>query len=60
MADPEIATKALESDAEEVVAIEPPEEPVTQSSPMMGEHCTTDRPTRTCSFILELDHVGQY
>ncbi|OIW31587.1 alpha/beta-hydrolase [Coniochaeta ligniaria NRRL 30616] len=44
MADPEIATKAPESDAQEVVPTDLSSQSATQSSPKLGEHCTTDRP----------------
>jgi len=51
MADEELATKAPESDAQEA----PPAvkdslfsgDSIAQTGPSMGEHCTTDRPTRT-------------
>lgn len=48
MADPEVATKAPESDAQENVGqanVIPGDTPA-QTGPTLGEHCTTDRPTR--------------
>jgi len=44
MSDPEIATKAPESDAMESSAISE-HDSRAQTGPSMGEHCTTDRPT---------------
>jgi dienelactone hydrolase len=43
MSEPEIATKAPESDAAEAFPI--PGDSQAQSGASMGEHCTTDRPT---------------
>ena len=45
MADP-IATKAPESDAQEAAA---PSGAAAQPTLAVGEHCVTDRPTRTSS-----------
>lgn len=51
--DPQVATKAPESDAQEeqeegpIIAGDTP----AQTGPTMGEHCTTDRPTRESSPI---------
>ncbi|KAI0811524.1 Alpha/Beta hydrolase protein [Xylaria sp. FL0064] len=42
MADPELATKAPESDAHEAAA---PGESPGEAGPTISEHCTTDRPT---------------
>ncbi len=53
MADPEIATKAPESDAQEAVPIDLPSQSATESSPKLGEHCTTDRPARTSAILNE-------
>ena len=49
MSDPELATKAPESDAMEDVGMTQPSaisatDSAAQSGPSMGEHCTTDRP----------------
>lgn len=51
--DPEMATKAPESDAQEDAPAEPIATTTTSSggeqtagSPKMGEHCITDRPVR--------------
>ncbi|KAH9900154.1 dienelactone hydrolase [Xylariomycetidae sp. FL2044] len=47
MAEPDVATKAPESDAQEDIAkatVIPGDTPA-QTGPTMGEHCTTDRPT---------------
>lgn len=44
MSDPEIATKAPESDAFEPSIISSTDTPA-QTGPTMGEHCVTDRPT---------------
>lgn len=46
MADPNVATRAPESDAQEELT------PQTSPSPMVGEHCVTDRPARTMSSVL--------
>ncbi|CAI4215174.1 unnamed protein product [Parascedosporium putredinis] len=43
MADPNLATRAPESDAQENIALETSP---THSTPIVGEHCVTDRPTR--------------
>ena len=43
MADNDVATKAPESDAQENVI---PGDTPAQTGPTLGEHCTTDRPTR--------------
>lgn len=43
MSEPELATKAPESDANETII---PGDTPAQTGPTMGEHCTTDRPTR--------------
>jgi hypothetical protein len=51
MTEPEVAAKAPESDAQEQEAPSSPALPVHSdptpepSKPLMGEHCTTDRPT---------------
>lgn len=46
MAEPEVATKAPESDAQESQHDAPtPSNPSAPSNPPMGEHCTSDRPT---------------
>ncbi|KAK7969449.1 Hydrolase tropI [Apiospora saccharicola] len=42
MSEPELATKAPESDANETII---PGDTPAQTGPTMGEHCTTDRPT---------------
>ncbi|KAI8624422.1 Alpha/Beta hydrolase protein [Xylariaceae sp. FL1651] len=44
MADPEIATKAPESDAQESASAG---DTSAETGPVMSEHCTTDRPTPT-------------
>jgi len=44
MAEPEVATKAAESDAAEQSVF--PNDTAAQSGASMGEHCVTDRPTR--------------
>ena len=43
MSEPEVATKAPESDAAEVSGI--PGDSLAQEGASMGDHCTTDRPT---------------
>lgn len=60
MAEAEVATKAPESDVQETsVATEeaPTEEAPTETTPAMGEHCTTDRPTRESPFLRRINHV---
>ncbi|KAK8089880.1 dienelactone hydrolase [Apiospora hydei] len=42
MSEPELATKAPESDVNETII---PGDTPAQTGPTMGEHCTTDRPT---------------
>lgn len=59
MADPEIATKAPESDAQEALPTHSASQSATESSPKLGEHCCTDRPTRT-SAIVDDKRVVQY
>ena len=44
MTDTDNATKAPESDAQENII---PGDTPAQTGPTMGEHCVTDRPTRT-------------
>ncbi|TPX18436.1 uncharacterized protein E0L32_011677 [Thyridium curvatum] len=47
MADPEVATKAPESDAAEATQPATSSDTPAQTNPTMGEHCTSDRPTPT-------------
>ncbi|KAK4241623.1 hypothetical protein C8A03DRAFT_30205 [Achaetomium macrosporum] len=45
MAEPDVATKAPESDAQETSSPPVPSDSSAPSKPLMGEHCTSDRPT---------------
>ncbi|KAL2128533.1 hypothetical protein VTI74DRAFT_9047 [Chaetomium olivicolor] len=46
MAEPEVATRAPESDSQESTSHAPaPSDSPVSSKPTMGEHCTSDRPT---------------
>lgn len=49
MADLDNATRAPESDAQEPII---PGDTPAQTGPTMGEHCVTDRPTRTIYHLL--------
>lgn len=61
MADPNLATRAPESDAQENIALETSP---THSTPIVGEHCVTDRPTPTgqaaTGEIIQINDVNVY
>jgi len=50
MAEPEVATKAPESDAPAPIPIIPGDTPA-QTGASLGEHCVTDRPTRVYTIL---------
>ncbi|PKS07610.1 hypothetical protein jhhlp_006216, partial [Lomentospora prolificans] len=61
MADPNVATKAPESDGQEAIALETSP---SHSAPIVGEHCVTDRPIpsgqASTGEILSINDVNVY